>query len=81
MLWRERLLPNIAPAVQSHSLTMKSRATSKFWGLYRQLPPEISRAAHKQYHLWIQNPRHPSLHFKLVRQSHGRLPSRRDYGK
>jgi hypothetical protein len=45
---------------------MKSRATSKFWVSHRRLPAEIRRAAVKQYRLWLQNPRHPSLQFKKV---------------
>ncbi len=45
---------------------MKSRATSKFWALHRRLPPDIRRAAFKQYRLWIQNPRHPSVQFKKI---------------
>jgi hypothetical protein len=45
---------------------MKSRATSKFWNLHRQLPAEIRKTALKQYRLWIQNPRHPSLQFKKI---------------
>ena len=45
---------------------MKSRATSKFWSHHRRLPAGIRRAALKQYRLWLQNPRHPSLQFKKV---------------
>ena len=49
---------------------MKSRATTRFWFLHDQLPPEIRKLAAKNYHLWIENPRHPSLHFKKLR-GHG----------
>ena len=45
---------------------MKSRASSKFWLRHRLLSPEVRRAAAKQYRLWLQNPRHPSLQFKKV---------------
>jgi hypothetical protein len=45
---------------------MKSRASSKFWANYGRLPAEIRRSAVKQYRLWLQNPRHPSLQFKKV---------------
>ncbi len=45
---------------------MKSRATSRFWSHHGRLPEDIRRAALKQYRLWLQNPRHPSLQFKKV---------------
>jgi len=45
---------------------MKSHATRQFWRSYRDLPPGIRRTAVKQYRLWIENPRHPSVHFKNV---------------
>ena len=45
---------------------MKSQATRKFWILHRRLPAEIRRLSYKQYRLWIQNPRHPSLQFKKI---------------
>lgn len=53
-------------ATHGRSLPMKSRATSKFWVSHRRLPAEIRRAAVKQYRLWLQNSRHPSLQFKKV---------------
>jgi hypothetical protein len=31
-----------------------------------ELPPEIRRLARKNFKLWRQDPRHPSLHFKRV---------------
>ena len=46
---------------------MKSRASSKFWRLFHQLPPETQRAAVKNYGLWLANHWHPSLHFKKIR--------------
>lgn len=45
---------------------MKSRATRKFWALYLRLPPDVRRISLKQYRLWIQNPRHPSVQFKKI---------------
>lgn len=45
---------------------MKSRATGKFWVHHARLAANIRRVAHKQYRLWLQNPRHPSLQFKKV---------------
>lgn len=45
---------------------MRSRATPRFWAAYRELPPEIQDLARKAYRLFLQNPAHPSLHFKKV---------------
>ena len=45
---------------------MKSRATNKFWGAYWALPASLRRLAVKQYHLWLTDPRHPSVKFKKV---------------
>ncbi len=46
---------------------MKSFRTSKFKQLFAELPREIQDAARKAYHLWLVDPRHPSLHFKSIR--------------
>ena len=48
---------------------MKSRATTRFWFLFGQLPPAIQKLAVKNYNLWRKSPRHPSLRFKKL---HGR---------
>ena len=48
---------------------MKSRATTRFWFLYGQLPSPIQKLAVKNYGLWLKDPRHPSLVFKKL---HGR---------
>lgn len=45
---------------------MKSFATPKFWQAYKALPESIQKAARKQYRLWQNNPRHPSLQFKPI---------------
>ena len=45
---------------------MKSLTTPRFWRAHADLPPEIKLAARKQYRLWKDNPRHPSLQFKKV---------------
>ena len=37
---------------------MNSRATRRFWQLYRELPARIREAADKQFALWRENPRH-----------------------
>ncbi len=50
---------------------MRSRATPRFWAAYRELPPEIRDLARKAFRLFLENPRHPSLHFKKL---HNRDP-------
>jgi len=50
---------------------VRSRATPRFWAAYRDLPPEIRDPARKAYRLFLENPGHPSLHFKKV---HSRDP-------
>lgn len=45
---------------------MTSRATSRFWRLYGDLPADVQRLADKAYELWRDNPWHPSLHFKQL---------------
>jgi hypothetical protein len=45
---------------------MKSSATSRFWKAYGELPAGVQKIARKQYLLWQDDPRHPSLQFKKV---------------
>ena len=45
---------------------MKSFATPRFWKLYALLPSAVQRKADKAYALWLNDPGHPSLHFKKV---------------
>jgi hypothetical protein len=45
---------------------VRSRATPRFWAAYRELPPEVQDLARKAYRLFLENPAHPSLHFKKV---------------
>jgi len=47
-------------------LRMKSRAVASFWIGYNRLPTTIQKLAVKQYRLWLDNPRHPSVRFKKV---------------
>jgi hypothetical protein len=47
---------------------MKHRATPRFWACYDRLPEEIQQLADRCYQLLLQDPRHPSLHFKRVGQ-------------
>jgi hypothetical protein len=44
----------------------RSRALPEFWRHYDGLPEEIRRRAAKQYAIFAQNPRHPSLQLKPV---------------
>ena len=46
---------------------MKSRASSKFWSSYQQLPSEVQQRARKQYRLWTEKPEHRSLRFKKIK--------------
>lgn len=55
---------------------MKSRATRRFWELHNQLPEQIQRLAKKAYHLWRENPQHPSLDFKKLKGSTDRFSVR-----
>jgi len=55
---------------------MKSRATRRFWKCFDGLPSEIQELAEKNYSLWQQNPRHPSLHFKKLQGSGNRFSVR-----
>ena len=55
---------------------VKSIATRRFWELFRALPSEIQNLAVKNYHLWRQNPHHPSLRFRRVQGSEDRYSIR-----
>jgi len=45
---------------------MKSSATPRFWKAYAQLSTGLQKIARKQFALWQEDPRHPSLQFKKV---------------
>jgi len=45
---------------------MKHRASPRFWRHYRALPDELQQLADRGYQLLLQDPRHPSLHFKRI---------------
>jgi hypothetical protein len=47
---------------------MKSQTTKSFWKHYWALPPEIRQRARRAYKLWRDNPAHPSLFFKRVKE-------------
>jgi hypothetical protein len=45
---------------------MISHATKGFWKAYRELPPSVRAKAERVFRLWLNDPQHPSLHFKKV---------------
>jgi hypothetical protein len=45
---------------------MKYTTLASFWGLYGKLDWDIRATAKKAFHLWSQNPFHPSLRFKCI---------------
>jgi hypothetical protein len=47
---------------------MRHFASPSFWETYRKLPEHIRVLADKNYALLKENPQHPSLHFKRVRE-------------
>lgn len=55
---------------------MTSIATDRFWNLFHELPGDVRLLAVKNYHLWRQNPHHPSLHFRRLRGSPDRFTIR-----
>lgn len=53
---------------------VKSRASARFWELFRQLPAEVQDQARATYQTFILNPRHPSLQFKRAGQARRSTP-------
>lgn len=47
---------------------MKYFTTQKFWNCYNRLPPNIRGLADKNFKLLKQNPQHPSLKLKQIRE-------------
>ncbi len=45
---------------------MISKTIDRFWRCYSALPLQIRKEAKEAYQLFINNPYHPSLHFKKV---------------
>jgi hypothetical protein len=42
------------------------KATTRFWGSYNSLEPEVKKLADKNFDLLKNHPSHPSLKFKKV---------------
>ena len=55
---------------------VRSVATARFWVLFHALPDEIQKLAVKNYHLWRQNPHHPSLRFRRLQGGGDRVTIR-----
>jgi len=55
---------------------LKSVTSRRFWQEFGSLPGEVQDLARKTYKLWLQDPRHPSLHFKLLAGSKNRFSVR-----
>jgi hypothetical protein len=47
-----------------------SKASSKFWRAFENLPSDVKAKAREAHALWMENPRHPSLQFKRVHDRH-----------
>lgn len=45
---------------------MKHHAAPSFWECFDKLPDQVQRLARKNYELLKVDPKHPSLHFKMV---------------
>nr|WP_087147296.1 hypothetical protein [Crenothrix polyspora] len=45
---------------------MKSDTLPSYWEAYQELNQTIRTSARKAYCLWLENPFHPSLHFKCI---------------
>jgi mRNA-degrading endonuclease RelE of RelBE toxin-antitoxin system len=48
---------------------MRSHTTERFRKAFSQLPEQVQRQAREAYKLFRQNPHHPSLRFKQIRQT------------
>jgi hypothetical protein len=48
---------------------MISHTTKAFWKHYKSLTPELRRKTRATYKLWRDNPSHPSLFFKRVKDN------------
>lgn len=46
---------------------MRHFASSKFWLCFNELPSNIQKQARNSYELLKQNPQHPSLQFKSIK--------------
>lgn len=47
-------------------MKLRAAGSAEFWRDYYRLPASVRLVARKNYHLWSEDPFHPSLHFKKV---------------
>ena len=59
---------------------MNSATLPSFWSEYRKLDQNIKEQVKKSYRLWIENPFHPSLHFKCINHNEKIWAVRVSYG-
>ena len=45
---------------------MNSHTTDKFRKFFAELPADIQKQARQAYRLFVEDPHHPSLHFKSI---------------
>ncbi len=45
---------------------MRSDTLPSFWASYHSLDENARKLARKTYRIWVDNPFHPSLHFKCI---------------
>ena len=45
---------------------MISSTKKSFRKRFQELPPEVQQLARKKFKLWLNDPRHPSIHFKKI---------------
>jgi hypothetical protein len=50
---------------------MKSATLPSFWNAYEKLDKTTKERAKKAFLLWVENPFHPSLKFKIVNSQEG----------
>lgn len=48
---------------------MTSATTKQFRTLFTDLPEDVQQQAQSKFSTWLENPQHPSLHFKKVSDS------------
>ena len=46
---------------------MTSKVARSFWKRYADLPEAVQLLAYRNYQIWLENPQHPSLHFKIFK--------------
>ncbi|MEO5925562.1 MAG: hypothetical protein ABIR70_17200 [Bryobacteraceae bacterium] len=55
---------------------LRSVATRRFWDKFAALPPDVQTLAHRAYAIWLKDPQHPSLRFRVLAGSSNRVSVR-----